>query len=83
MYCSYYQARVTEKESWFLVALLRSFEHLAFDRTYDKSTATFEFFVPHDNERIFLELLEYLKKQGVILSVTALSNRLTDPNALV
>jgi hypothetical protein len=79
--CCYYQARVTTKDSWFLVAVLRSFEHLAFDRTLDKQTSTFEFFVPSGNERTFTELLEYFKSQGVILDYQKLPNRLEDATA--
>jgi hypothetical protein len=76
MYCCYYQAEVYEKECWFLVAVLRSFEHLAFDRTLDKTVSIFEFFVPAGNERVFLELMTYFKTQGVIFKLEKKENRL-------
>lgn len=83
MYCLYFQARVVEKECWFLVALLRSFEHLAFDRTVDRATSTFEFFVPEGNEKPFRELMTYLLSIGVLETFEQLPNRLTDPSAMV
>ena len=46
-YCSYYQAKIVcTAQSWLLVGVLRSIENLAFDRTLDKSSGLFEFFVP-------------------------------------
>jgi len=83
MYCLYYQARVEEKDCWFLVAVMRSFEHLAFDRTYDRETSTFEFFVPQELESTFLKVLEFFIKEGVITELTHLPNRLLDPKALI
>lgn len=82
-YCLYYQARIEEKECWFLVAILRSFEHLTFDRTVDKEASIFEFFVPVDNERIFLELMQFLKEKGVVKEVHKLPNRLLNPEEIV
>jgi hypothetical protein len=82
-YCLYYQAKIVERECWFLVAIMRSFEHLAFDRTVDKETSTFEFFVPCQVEPTFLELMSYLKKHDVVLELHALPNRLRDPEAVI
>ena len=79
--CAYYQAHVVRKECCFLVAILRSFEHLLFDRTLDKNESIFEFFVPVDNEKTFLELMQYLEKKEVVHSVTKLPSRLADPHA--
>jgi hypothetical protein len=76
VYCAYYQAYVVKKETWFLVATLRSFEHLAFDRTFDKEKGIFEFFVPHELETFFDPLLRYYITSGVIVSYEKLSNRL-------
>lgn len=80
MYCLYYQAQVQEKYCWFFVAILRSFEHLAFDRTLDKTSSTFEFFVPQENESYFLSVMEYFKNQEIISNLNKLPNRLIDPN---
>ncbi len=82
-YCSYYQARVVEKDCWFLVAIMRSFEHLAFDRTFDKGTSTFEFFVPQDLEQTFLELMDFFKAEGIVQELCSLPNRLIDPQAVI
>jgi hypothetical protein len=83
VYGSYYQAHVVEKECWFLVAIMRSFEHLAFDRTYNKETSTFEFFVPVDLESTFLELMDFFKAQGIVRDLHHLPNRLQDPAAII
>ncbi len=83
MYCAYYQAYVKESECWFLVAVLRSFEHLAFDRTVDKEKSIFEFFVPEANERIFLELMEFFKQAEVVKQFEKLPNRLMSPEETV
>lgn len=79
LYSSYYQAHVQEKETWFLVATLRSFEHLMFDRTLDKNTSTFEFFVPKDHEATFLALMQYYIDSGIVRNLVKLPNRLMDP----
>ncbi|MBA3751421.1 hypothetical protein H0X06_01285 [Candidatus Dependentiae bacterium] len=70
----YYKASITKKDCWFFVAVLRSFEHLTFDRTCDVPTSTFEFFVPEGNEKIFLELMRFLEKEGVVHTLQKGSN---------
>ncbi len=82
-YGIYYQAQVVERECWFLAAVMRSFEHLSFDRTYDKVTSTFEFFVPEPLEKPFLEVMDYFKKEGVITTLNKLPNRLRDKEAVI
>lgn len=81
-YCLYFQAHVLEKECWFLVAVLRSFEHLAFDRTLDKQASIFEFFVPAGNEATFLEVMHFFERQGIVDNLTQLPNRLAAPGAI-
>jgi len=83
MYCVYYQAHIKRDGCGFLVSLLRSFEHLAFDRTIDKQTSLFEFFVPEDQEKHFLELAVFLQQQGIILTLEKMENRLKDPQEIV
>lgn len=78
LYCSYYQAHISEKEAWFLVALLRSFEHLAFDRTLSKSESIFEFFVPEGQEQTFLELMHALEARHIVTDLKQLPNRLRE-----
>lgn len=82
-YCSYYQALVDRTNTWFLVAVLRSFEHCAFDRTYDAQKSMFEFFVPEDTEQTFLDVISYLQQEGIVFSYTKMPNRLMDPQAEV
>jgi len=76
MYCRYYQAHVSEPESWFMVSIIRSFEHLCFDRTLDAEQSIFEFFVPEQNEATFLELMHWFEQQGIVSNVQKLENRL-------
>lgn len=73
---SYYQAQVDPAHGWFFVGALRSFEHLAFDRTLDVATSTFEFFVPQDNELFFLDLMNYFITENIISDLKKLPNRL-------
>lgn len=82
-YCIYYQAKVKEKDCWYLVALLRSCEHLAFDRTLDTSESIFEFFVPYENEAEFINLMEYFIKNNIISNLKKVENRLKNPDALI
>jgi len=78
-YCSYYQARVEKPHMWYVVGILRSFEHLVFDRTIDKQKGIIEYYVPSDLENYFLEIMEYFVAQGIVHDVTKLPNRLQDP----
>lgn len=82
-YSLYYRAHIVEKDCWFLVAVLRSFEHLAFDRTYSKEESIFEFFVPADGEERFLEVMNYFKNERILTSFERLPNRLHDPQEKV
>lgn len=80
---SYYQAKIDPPRAWFLVGVLRSFEHLTFDRTLDKEESVFEFFVPQDTEKHFCELMDYFVKEGIVTGLEKKENRLTDPNEVV
>ena len=73
-YCRYYQAQVLN--GWLLASLLKSYEHLAFDRTLDVEHQIFEFFVPQDCEAEFLIFMETMLELGVIKDLAALPNRL-------
>jgi len=81
-YCAYYQAQINKKETWYFTATLKSFEHVAFDRTLNKEMGLFEFFVPEDQENIFIELIEYFVKQNIVHNVRKLSNRLQNSKSL-
>ena len=76
--CLYYQAHVKKSEAWFVTALLRSCEHIAFDRTIDVEKSIFEFFVPAATEPYFIEIMDLFLKRGSIDSLQKLPNRLCD-----
>ena len=75
-YCSYYKAQVAKKKVWYFIGILRSFEHLAFERTIDKEQSIIEFFVPQDLEDYFLNLMHYFQKQEIVSNLQKLPNRL-------
>lgn len=76
MYCSYFQAHVVPSRCWFVLATLKSFEHLAFDRTIDVTNSVVEFFVPSSGEQCFLEVMHYFEQEGWVKNVQKLENRL-------
>ena len=76
LYCSYYQAHVQRELCWFVTASLRSYEHVSFDRTLDPATSLFEFFVPQDTEKYFLEVMAYFESEGLVSDLKKLPNRL-------
>ena len=77
-YCTYYQAHINKKLTWFFVAILRSYEHLCFDRTLDKESGLFEFFVPTDQESDFIACMQQLQQQKIVSALKKLPNRLID-----
>jgi len=79
-YCLYYQAYVKRELCWFLVGILRSYEHMAFDRTIDKEKSIFEFFVPVGMQKQFEVVMDAFLSMGVITSCSQLENRLKNSN---
>lgn len=79
----YYQVTVKKTDCWYFAAILRSFEHLSFDRTLDKQKSIFEVLVSPGLEHHFLEIMDHFKSIGVITDVVKTSNRLLDQNAQV
>jgi hypothetical protein len=79
-YCVYYQAQVVRPQVWFFVAILRSFDHVVFDRTHNVADSVFEFFVPAKMEPSFLEIMRVLQKEGVVLTFDKVPNRLLAPD---
>lgn len=77
LFCRYYQAKIERKNVWYFVAVFRSFEHVMFDRTLDKQTSTFEFFVPQDQINIFLKVMGYFQEQKIATELIELPNRLS------
>lgn len=80
---SYYQAKIDPPRAWFLVGVLRSFEHLTFDRTLSKEESLFEFFVPQATEKHFCELMSYFVEEGIVIGLEKKENRLIDPHEIV
>lgn len=79
----YYQAHVVPAYGWFFVGVLRSYEHVCFDRTFDVHNSIFEFFVPADQEHLFLQIMSYFQREGIITNLTKLPHRLLDPHQSV
>lgn len=77
-YCKYFQAQVNSKDCWFFVATLRSFEHLAFDRTFDKATSTFEFLVPEGHAAPFVKLMNLFVERGIVANFKQDDNRFAE-----
>jgi hypothetical protein len=78
MYCAYYQAHVKKETGWFVVGILKSFEHMMFDRTIDVEHSIFEFFVSPSAEQSFLQIMDHFEQQGYISDLKKLPNRLAD-----
>jgi|AntAceMinimDraft_18_1070375.scaffolds.fasta_scaffold00626_5 hypothetical protein len=76
MYCNYYQARIKREKIWQLTSVLRSLEHLVFDRTIDAQQSIFEFFVPQDVADDFLSVMHYFEDKGIVSHLQLLPNRL-------
>ena len=76
MYCNYYQAKTLRKKTWFVFGALRNEENITFGRTIDAKNSIVEFFVTPECEEHFLKIMNYLKKNGYILSLEKLPNRL-------
>ncbi len=75
-YCSYYQAHVKKSEILFLVATLKSFDHMCFDRAFDPQANQLEFFVPQAYESLFLRVMNYFEKAQIVSDLQKLPNRL-------
>lgn len=73
--CTYYQAYVDRGMSWFVVAVLKSFDHLVFDRTLDVEKSLFEFFVPASMEAEFVQIMQRLERKGLVQDLRQLPNR--------
>jgi hypothetical protein len=78
LYCAYYQANIKRELCWFFTASLRSCEYISFDRTINPEKNLFEFFVIPQSEELFLTLMSYFQKEGIVDNLVKLSNRLQD-----
>ncbi len=75
-YCFYYQGNIQRELCWYVTAALRSYDHMAFDRTLDPATSLFEFFVAPSMENQFLTVCAYFEQQGLLRNLVKLPNRL-------
>lgn len=75
LYCAYYTGKIERSQVWVLVSALRGTEHICFDRTRDVQESIFEFFVPLEMEHVFLEVMSYLQRTGVVKSLEKSANR--------
>jgi len=82
-YCTYYQAEIDRSRTWLFVALIRSYEHLAFDRTVNQETSTFEFYVPPMQASRFEAIMQELIADGLVHNLRQLPNRLKDSQAIL
>lgn len=76
LFCSYYQAYVKPQTGWFVVAILKSFDHLCFDRTINVENSIFEFFVPEELEQYFVEVMQWMEAEGYTARLQKMENRL-------
>ena len=77
-FCAYYQATVRKPDVLFLVATLKTGEHICFDRALDPATSRFEFFVAPAYEEQFVEIMRMFEKEQMVQDVKKLPNRLID-----
>lgn len=75
-YCYYYTAHIVREQAWFFVAIMRSCEHISFDRTLNKQESIFEFFVPTDTQKTFLGIIKKLVQYGIVTEMHQEENRL-------
>ena len=75
-YSVYFQAVVQRQYCWKFVALLKSFEHLAFDRTLDNEKSIFEFYVPEELVSDFKYVMKYFEDSGLVKELKQLPNRI-------
>jgi len=76
MLCDYFQACIPQSRVWFVTAVLRSCEHVAFDRTIDAQKSIFEFFVAPDSRETFVALMSFFQAHALINNLVELPNRL-------
>ena len=76
MYSQYYQARVLSPKAWFISGCFRNEDHLAFVRALEGHKDIFEFFVSKEQEDQFLDLMNYLQRNGSLISYKKMPNRL-------
>ena len=76
---AYFQATVVGPDATLLVAVLKTFDSLCFDRTLDRETGLFEFFVTPLETELFLSVMYAFEQRGVVKDLREQPNRLLDP----
>lgn len=82
-YCLYYQTHVEKQHCWYFTAVLRSFEHVSFDRTIDVENSVFEVFVPAELEQTFLTIMSHFQDKKIISDLIKLPNRIASEDAAI
>lgn len=75
-YSVYYRGKVERELCWKFVGILRSFEYIAFDRTYSVEDSVFEFFVPAEFQQDFEYVMKYFEENGLLTELQQLPNRI-------
>ncbi len=78
MFGLYYQAKANKNKTWFIIGILKSEDNLAFVRTLNKKEGLLEFFIPPEQEKQFLKIMKYLRRQNLITELTKKPNRLLE-----
>ena len=73
--CKYYQAVIPGPQVILVTSILKSFDHLCFDRSYNQTEDKFEFFVPGSQEKDFLAIMEYFKAMNWVSNLEKKTNR--------
>lgn len=76
MFCRYFQAHIVSHNVWFVTSVLRSCDHLVFDRTIDVRKSIFEFFVPSERAEQFVALIHIFQEKNIVTMFVELPNRL-------
>ena len=61
---------------WFFSAVLKSIEHVAFDRTLDPARGEVELFIAPDAVKEIDSFLHEMRSRGVVTSYASAANRL-------
>jgi len=77
---AYFQATVVGPDATLLVAVLKTFDSLCFDRTLEREASLFEFFVTPLETEQFLSVMHAFEQRGVVKDLRKLPNRLLNPD---
>lgn len=75
-YSHYYHAILNKENALYVVGTLKYFDHICFDRTLDRETLLYEFFVPQDTESDFLKIMDFFAQKGFVTYLQKKPNRI-------